>query len=267
MPAPWRRRRLRRGSARCRGPLASARPSLRARRSPRPCRGRAAMPAGRLVAAVQRALGAGRPPAIRERPASPPPAASTNRSTTQRSAAGSLTNRCSATRAEAPGCSAAVRGSGGSVRAPHWGAPVDPVADERVHERQRSAVLNDPRPPADRLHRLPRALRARQSRGVEQVALLENRERSCQLPGMPRRTIEPEEAERPPFDRAGDAFLAQRFHEFVHEERHSARYAQTGIDDGRIGRPPSFASTSWATAALVRGGRRITSRRDRSSGS
>ena len=71
---------------------------------------------------------------------------------------------------------------------------VDPVADERVHERQRSAVLDDPRG-RQQIGCIGclELFEARESRRVEQVALLENRQRSCQLPGMPRQTTEPEE--------------------------------------------------------------------------
>ena len=97
----------RRRPARRPRPPADARASRRARRSPRPFRARAAVPTGRPAAAVRRALGGGRRPPTRERPAARAArAASTSRATTQPSAAGSLTSRCSATRSFAPGCSA-----------------------------------------------------------------------------------------------------------------------------------------------------------------
>ena len=101
------RRSVRRDASR---PPASAPPSRRGRRSPRPFRGRAAnRSAARAPAArtrtrrrkVASASGAPRFPALH--------AASTSRSTTHSSPAGSLTSRCWATRSSEPGSSASSR--------------------------------------------------------------------------------------------------------------------------------------------------------------
>ena len=71
---------------------------------------------------------------------------------------------------------------------------IDPVADERMHERQRPAGLEDP----GRCQQIRRIgclgfLQARESRRVVQIALLEHRQRSCQPAGVLRQSPEPED--------------------------------------------------------------------------
>src|SRR6266550_6242496 len=104
-----------------------------------------------------------------------------------------------------------------------------------MREPQRPAGLEDSRG-RQQIGRLGCLLlfEARESRCLEKIALLEDRQRSCEPPGMLGQSKEP------PVNRAtdrfyspSDAFLAQCMHELAHEERGSACYAQAGIDDIR----------------------------------
>ena len=127
---------------------------------------------------------------------------------------------------------------------------VDPAADDRVDERQRPAGLEDPRgrQQVGGVGCLG-LVEARESRRLEKVALLEDRQRPSEPPGMLRQPTEPE-ANRAT-DRSctdsldvarglrgrSDASFAQRLHEHAHQERRPARCAQAGIDEDRIRSP------------------------------
>ena len=95
---------------------------------------------------------------------------------------------------------------------------VEPVPDDRMHEPQRPAVLEDSRS-RQQICRLGRLLlfETRELRCLEKVALLEYCQRSCEPPGMLRQPLQPE-ADRTT-DRlysAFDASLAHRLHELAH---------------------------------------------------
>ena len=116
---------------------------------------------------------------------------------------------------------------------------VDAVADDRMHERQRPAGLEDARG-RQQIGCLGclELFEARKSRRLQQVALLEDRERprepACML-GQPKKP----EANRATDASyiASDASLAQRRRELAHEERPPPRHAQAGVDDVRIRSP------------------------------
>src|SRR6266496_1021948 len=131
------------------------------RRSPRPFRGRAAIPTGRPAAAVRRALGAGRRPPTRERPASPPrtrPRPATRRPSHRRQARSPAgAGRRARTRPLAR--RAARRPGGGLAHARRGGAPSRSRhgrSDARTSAAGRTRGF--PRSPADRPPRLPLAL-------------------------------------------------------------------------------------------------------------
>src|SRR5205823_9417834 len=116
---------------------------------------------------------------------------------------------------------------------------VDAVADERMHERQWPAGLEDSR---GRQHvgglGCLELFEARELRRLEQVALLENGQRSREPPRM---LGQPKEAEANRATDASyiasDASLAQCHRELAHQERHPPRHAQGGIDDVWIRSP------------------------------
>src|SRR6266550_6515913 len=116
---------------------------------------------------------------------------------------------------------------------------VDAVTNERVHERQRPAGLDDPRG-CQQVGGLGclELFEARELRRLEQVALLEDGKRSREPPRM---LGQPKEAEANRSTDASyiasDASLAQCHRELAHEERHPPRHAQGGIDDVWIRSP------------------------------
>ena len=119
-----------------------------------------------------------------------------------------------------------------------------------MDERQRPAGLEDPRG-RQQLGCLGclGLFEARESRRLEKVALLEDRQRPSEPPRMLRQPTEPE-ANRAT-DRScpdsldvarglrgrSDTSFAQRLHEHAHQERRPARRAQAGVDEDRIRNP------------------------------
>ena len=90
---------------------------------------------------------------------------------------------------------------------------------------------------------------ARESRRLEQVALLEDRQRPSEPPGMLRQPAEPEanratdRSGADSFDVArglrgrGDPSFRERVHEHAHQERCPARCSEAGFDEDRIRNP------------------------------
>ena len=249
-PAPSLPRRLLRRSARRPRPAASARassasPAL-ASAIPRSSSNADRSPGGGGSASARRRKTASDSGAPCFRAAQ---AASTSRSTTQPSPAGSLTSRCLATRSCAPGCSASSSGGTAvALRALCAGElRIDPAADDRMDERQRPAGLEDPRG----RQQVGRFGCLEPRRGLRVAPPGEGR--SARGPPAPVRAAPHapaadgaggEPSDRPfvhrSFDVArglrgrSDAFLAQRLHEHAHQERRPARCAQAGVDDDRI---------------------------------
>ena len=116
---------------------------------------------------------------------------------------------------------------------------IDPVAHDGMHERQRPAGLEDPRGRQQiGCSGCLELVEACVARRQEQAALLENRQRSRELPGMLREPAEPEA--NGATDRAysaADASLAHRLDELAQEEWRPARHAQARVDEAGIGSP------------------------------
>ena len=119
-----------------------------------------------------------------------------------------------------------------------------------MDERQRPAGLEDPRR-HQQLGRFGRLglVEARESRRLKKVALLEDRQRPSEPPGMLRQPTEPEtnratdRSRTDPLDLAralrsrSDSSFAQRVHELTDQERRAPCCAQAGIDEVRIRSP------------------------------
>ena len=117
---------------------------------------------------------------------------------------------------------------------------IDPLAHDGMHERQRPAGLEDPcgREQIDCSGGLD-LVEACEARHLEQVALLEKRQRSRELPRVLGEPVKPE-ANRAAdgSDGVADTSVAHRLHELTQEEGHPARHAQARIDEAGIGSPP-----------------------------
>ena len=210
------------------------------------------MQTGRPAAVVQRAHGAGRPPPTREHPASRG-ACGLDQLLDHPAIAGGLADQ------QVPG-DALVRArllgeqSGGTAVALcalcSGELRIDPAADDRMDERQRPARLEDPRSrqQVGCFGRLG-LIEACESRRLEKIALLEDRQRPSEPPRMLRQPTEPEAnraADRScpnPLHLArglrgwSDTSFAERVHEHAQQERRPAGCAQTGVDEDRIRNP------------------------------
>ena len=254
------------------GLLQVRRASRRGRRSPRPFRGRAATPTGRPAAVARRGRGAGRPPPTRERPLSrracgfdqplDDPFVASRLADQQVLGDAFVGARLLGEQLGRTAVAPCALGAG-ELR-------VDSAADDRMAERQRPAGLEDP---GGRQHVCGLGcldiVEARQSRRLEQVALLEDRECVGEPPGMLGQPAKPE-ANRATDVRAPirstwraasavgamppsrSASTSTRIRNGV--PRVARRQASTKTGSGT---PPSLALDELGDGCLVSGGRRI----------
>ena len=158
---------------------------------------------------------------------------------------------------------------------------VDAVTDDRVHEGQWQARVEDPRA-RQQLGRAGgfRLVELREARRAMEVALLEDRERACQPARVVRQSTQSElnrPCDRPCADPLHvarslrgrcDPSFSERTHELAQQERHPSRRREACVHEGRLRstverglhEPGDRRSRQWSGADDLGGRRRRQSR-------